>query len=105
MTNPVVVLSRVSNPASVKRKALLISCASAALAAGALAPQKARAQAFNADPTTVVGNVSYSRSTPGIETVTLNSGNNAVLNWAPNVAPNRLRCTGSTAWKPSRAAG
>ena len=70
-----------------RRKALLISCASAAIAAGVVAPQKARAQAFNANPTTINGSVGYDRATPGVETVSI-GGNNAVIDWAPNVDPN-----------------
>jgi filamentous hemagglutinin family protein len=65
----------------VKRSALLISCASLAIATAALAPQKARAQAFNGTPTTASGTVSYSRSTPGVETITIGSST-ARIDWA-----------------------
>jgi hypothetical protein len=64
------------------RKTLMMSCASAALAVAALLPQKAQAQAFVGTPTTVSGTVSYSRSTPGSETITIGS-NTATINWNP----------------------
>ena len=63
-------------------KALMMSCASAALAAAALFPQKAHAQAFVGTPTTQSGSVNYSRSTPGSETLIIGS-NTATINWTP----------------------
>ncbi len=65
------------------RMTLMMSCASAALATAALLPQKAHAQAFAGTPTTVSGTVSYSRSNPGTETITIGS-NTATINWNPS---------------------
>ena len=73
------------------RNKLLISCASAAVAAAVLAPQKARAQAapttgaFQGTPTTSAGGVNYSRdSNPvsGSETITVTSPT-ATIDWTP----------------------
>ena len=82
MTNPGVVASSVSKSRSIKRKALLISCASAAIAAGVVAPQKARAQAFDG---TVSSSLNATRGNfgTGTETVTV-TGQKAVINWAPD---------------------
>ena len=68
---------------SVKRRKLLLSCASVAIATAALTPQKARAQAFNGTPTTSVGTIGYNRGTPGIETVTVGSAT-ATIDWSPD---------------------
>ena len=65
------------------RQKLLISCATLAIAVAALAPQKARAQAFQGSPTTAAGTVDYARATPGSETITIGSST-ATINWAPN---------------------
>ena len=68
------------------RPALLLGCAASALAGWA---GEADAQAFQASPTTVFGNVTYNRATPGVETVTVNSPT-AVIDWAPppsNIVP------------------
>ena len=65
------------------RQKFLISCATLAIAAAALSPQRARAQAFQGTPTTAAGAVSYSRTTPGSETITIGS-NTATINWAPS---------------------
>ena len=65
-----------------KRQKLLISCATLAIAAAALAPQRARAQAFQGSPTTAAGTITYDRSTPGSETVTVGSST-ATINWTP----------------------
>lgn len=56
-----------------KRETLLMTSASAALAAAMLAPQKAEAQAYARAPTTVSGTVTYDRSTRGVETVNIGS--------------------------------
>jgi filamentous hemagglutinin family protein len=64
------------------RHKLLISCATIAIATAALAPQRARAQAFQGTPTTAAGSVTFDRASPGSETVTINS-NTATINWAP----------------------
>ena len=61
------------------RRSLLLGCAVAGLGAAA---SEANAQAFNANPTTAFGSVTYSRATPGIETVTVNS-DTAVVEWRP----------------------
>ncbi|HJP67573.1 MAG TPA: hypothetical protein VJ846_01630, partial [Sphingomicrobium sp.] len=66
-----------------RRHRLLVSCATLAIAAAALSPQRARAQAFQGSPTTAAGTVSYSRSTPGTETVNVGSST-ATINWAPS---------------------
>ncbi|HEX6071635.1 MAG TPA: hypothetical protein VFY95_01340, partial [Sphingomicrobium sp.] len=82
MVSAVVVGSRASNPSRTRRTTLLISCASAALAGAALAPQKAEAQAFSGTPTTATGTVTYSRATPGVETITVGTST-ATINWSP----------------------
>lgn len=64
------------------RKSLMMSCASVALAATALVPQRAHAQAFIGTPTTASGTVTYSRSNPGTETIGIGSSR-AVVNWTP----------------------
>ncbi len=67
------------------RPALMLGCALGALCLGA----RADAQAFNADPTTSAGAVSYDRATPGVETITIDSPT-AIINWVPNVAGNPI---------------
>jgi len=64
------------------RHKLLVSCATLAIAAAAMAPERASAQAFQGTPTTAAGTVSYARSTAGSETITVGSGT-ATINWAP----------------------
>jgi filamentous hemagglutinin family protein len=64
------------------RQKLFISCATIAIAVAALAPQKARAQAFQGSPTTSAGTVSYNRATAGSETITIGTST-ATINWAP----------------------
>src|SRR5579872_307337 len=66
-----------------KRHRFLVSCATLAIAAAAIIPQRARAQAFQGTPTTATGTIAYSRSTPGSETVTVGSST-ATINWAPS---------------------
>ena len=78
------------------RHKLLISCATIAIAAAALAPQRARAQAFQGTPTTAAGSVTFDRATPGSETVTINSST-ATINWAPTDAQG----TGTIAFLPA----
>ena len=68
-----------------KRHRFLISCASLAIATAALAPQRAKAQAFQGAPATASGTVSYDRATPGTETITIGS-NTATINWTPSDA-------------------
>lgn len=80
-----------------KHQALMLSCASAALAATLLMPQKAHAQAFIGTPTTTSGTVNYSRSTPGIETITIRS-NRATINWT---AANQQRGGGAIDFLPA----
>jgi filamentous hemagglutinin family protein len=82
MTHQVTLAAR--NPRFVRptRNALLMSCASAALAAAALMPQPAGAQAFVGTPTTTAGSVNYNRSTPGAETITVGT-NTATIAWTP----------------------
>src|SRR6266446_4663161 len=67
------------------RHKLLVSSATLAIVAAAMAPQRARAQAFQGTPTTAAGTVSYARSTPGSETITLGSST-ATINWSPSDA-------------------
>jgi filamentous hemagglutinin family protein len=62
------------------RPALLFGCALGAFSLSG----EARAQAFNADPTTVSGSVGYDRGTPGVETIRIDS-QSAIINWVPNV--------------------
>src|SRR5687768_16955218 len=68
-----------------RRRALMISCAVAAIAAVMAAPQNARAQvppgAFQGSPTTGTGTVTYDRGT-GTETITVGTPT-ATINWAP----------------------
>jgi hypothetical protein len=66
-----------------QRHKLFLSCAMVAIGAAALAPQRAGAQAFQGTPTQAAGSVSFDRSTPGTETVTVNSPT-ATINWAPS---------------------
>jgi len=65
-----------------KRHTLLVSCATLAISV-ALTPGRAWAQAFQGTPTTASGTITYSRSTPGSETVTVGSST-ATINWAPS---------------------
>jgi filamentous hemagglutinin family protein len=60
------------------RPSLLLGCAACALAGWSGA---AGAQAFDAFPNTVFGNVTYNRATPGVETITVNSPT-AVIDWS-----------------------
>src|SRR5206468_1702887 len=64
-----------------KRHKLLVSCATIAITVG-LTPQRAWAQAFQGTPTVASGIVTFNRSTPGSETVTVSTGT-ATVNWAP----------------------
>ena len=64
-----------------RRTKLLISCATIALAA--LSPSRAKAQAFQGTPATQAGTVTYTRSTPGTETLTIGSST-ATINWTPS---------------------
>ena len=66
----------------VKRRALMLSCASLAIATAAtMAPQKARAQAFNGTMTPTTG-VTQTFGT-GTETITV-SNPTTTLNWLPD---------------------
>jgi filamentous hemagglutinin family protein len=67
------------------RPALMLSCALGALSLAA----RAEAQAFNGNPTTIAGTVSYDRATPGVETISLDSSS-AIIRWDPNVGGNPL---------------
>jgi len=55
---------------------LLLGCAAAAF----VLPTAARGQAFTASPTTIHGSVTYDRSVPGVDTITVNTPS-AVINW------------------------
>ena len=76
------VLSAASRPHCARRKALMMSCASAALAAAALSPQPARAQAFQGAITGTTGSVARATPTDTTETITIGS-NTATINWNP----------------------
>src|SRR6185437_4102360 len=65
-----------------KRHTLLVSCATLAISV-ALTPGRAWAQAFQGTPTTASGTITYDRSTPGTEMVTVGSST-ATINWAPS---------------------
>ena len=67
---------------SVKRRTLLLSCASMAIATAALTPQKARARRRSTEPMPVSG-VTFDRATPGIETITI-SNPTATIYWTAN---------------------
>jgi len=67
------------------RPALMLGCALGALALAG----RAEAQAFNGDPTTLAGTVSYDRATPGVETITIDSPS-AIIRWVPNVSGSPL---------------
>jgi filamentous hemagglutinin family protein len=69
-------------PARSTRKALFLSCAAIAIAGAAVAPECARAQAFNG---TISSSSNATRTSvgPGSETITV-SGPTATINWAPN---------------------
>jgi filamentous hemagglutinin family protein len=69
---------------SMKRHALLLSCASLAIATAALAPQKARAQAFNGE---ILSSTNASQTSVGIGTETITvTGPTATINWTPSEA-------------------
>jgi filamentous hemagglutinin family protein len=68
---------------------LLFSCAIGSALVLATHGEQAKAQAFQADPTTVAGGVSYNRATPGVETITVDT-NTATINWEPNVPGNPI---------------
>jgi filamentous hemagglutinin family protein len=61
------------------RRALMIGCALGTFCLGA---GEAGAQAFDANPTTIAGTVSYNRATTGIETIQVES-NTAIIRWSP----------------------
>jgi filamentous hemagglutinin family protein len=74
---------------NVRRKSLLLSCASLAIAAAAMAPQAAHAQAappagaFRGSIASSVGSVVRNPTTNTTETITIGSGT-ATINWSPN---------------------
>lgn len=65
-----------------RRKALMISCAAAAIACVLVQPREAKAQAFQGTPTTADA-VTFNRSNPGVETIHVGSPT-ATINWSPN---------------------
>jgi len=67
------------------RPALMLGCALGALSLAG----RAGAQAFNANPSTLAGTVSYDRATPGVETVTVET-DSAIILWVPNVGGNPI---------------
>jgi hypothetical protein len=70
-------------PPRIKRQPLLLSgCAVAAALAVTGQSAPVRAQAFQGTPTTVSGTVSFNRTTPNIETITVDSPT-AIVNWTP----------------------
>ena len=66
------------------RKALLMSCASVAIAGTATAPQRAKAQAFQGTITSSTGSVTrtWPGRAPNNETIVIGS-NTATINWSP----------------------
>src|SRR5260221_2009285 len=74
--------SNLAHRISIKRRALLLSCASLAIATVALAPQKARAQAFNGEISSST-NASQTSVGIGTETITV-TGPTATINWTPD---------------------
>jgi len=74
---------------AVRRKSLMLSCASFAIAAVAVAPQAAHAQAappagaFRGTISSSVGSVARNPVTNTTETITIGS-NTATINWSPN---------------------
>ena len=68
-----------------KRRSLLMSCASLAIATAALHSSRAEAQAFQGTPTLAPGSgsVGFDRLTPGQETITI-GGPTATIDWAPS---------------------
>jgi hypothetical protein len=81
-------MSTAQPPLRRQRSKLFVSCAVLAMATAIALPQKAHAQAapgaFQGNPTTVLGTVSYNRATSpiGSETITVGSVN-ATINWSP----------------------
>jgi hypothetical protein len=70
-------------PPRIKRQPLLLSgCAVAAALAVTGQSAPVRAQAFQGTPTTVSGTVSFNRTTPNFETITVDSPT-AIVNWTP----------------------
>ena len=67
-----------------RRRALMLSCAAAAVAAGVIHPQKARAQAFQGSITSSV-NASQTSVGAGTETITV-TGSKAVIDWSPDLS-------------------
>ena len=71
-----------SRRVTVRRKALMLSCATLAMATAALAPQKAHAQAFNGTMSSTPG-ATQNITGPNSETITISSGT-VTIDWAPN---------------------
>ncbi len=74
---------RSANRRDAWRRHLLVGCATASTLALAAHGDKASAQAFqlnDANPTVQAGSVDFSSSTPGVETITLNS-DSAIISW------------------------
>ena len=71
------------------RRSLLLSCAIGSVLAWVGHGEQAKAQAFQATPTTVAGGVTYNRATPGIETISIDTPT-AIINWTPTVPGNPI---------------
>ena len=82
MTDATMLATRFARRAPISRKKLMMSCASFALAAAALQPQSAHAQAFAGSITSSTGSVSRVTPTSTTETLTIGS-NTATINWSP----------------------
>ena len=81
MTKTVRAAYRASNRMTGKRRALMLSCASMAIAAAAMAPQEARAQAFNG---TVASSTNATQTSVGTGTSTITvTAPTATINWTP----------------------
>jgi hypothetical protein len=78
----VTIMGRCPETSRIARRRLLAS-SSAAAAVLALSSGTAHAQAFQGTPTVASGTVNFNRTTPGTETITLDTPL-ATINWAPS---------------------
>jgi hypothetical protein len=68
------------------RTHMLLGCAVVALAAAPGLEEQAAAQAFNANPAVRAGSVTFDRTTPGLDVVTVNTPS-AVVDWRLTASP------------------
>jgi len=64
------------------KRMLMLGCAVGGVCCVAVPYAQVDAQAFNANPKTVAGNVSYDRATAGVETITVET-QSAIIDWTP----------------------